>query len=201
MTKQQAIDIIADRLGNRSGMDSRIVMELDASQEFHEQHPFHPWFLRTREVVVASSPVIPLPDNFLAPLEDREILLGPDGPVKAAFDWQVDPIRGQVGKPTHYVLFPHHIELYPAPSEPITYTLSYYAKQPLISTLGPNEANAWLSFAPHVIVQYAGAKIAMHLRGTDVAQLFLVDYQEATRNLLHNDVAWRSGGMLQFMGG
>lgn len=203
MTKQQVIDLIADRLGNRSAMDGRIVMELDASQEYHEQSPFHPWFLAASTTVVATSSVVSLPTDFIAPLEDQELLLDMDSgePLVSLFDWQVGSLRLQTGRPRYYVLGPTQVALYPAPSEPASLRLSYYARQPLVSSLSAGGTNQWLVFAPLVLANYAGAKIAMHLRGLEVSQLFMSNYQEAVSNLMRLDAAWRQGGKIQLLGG
>jgi len=205
VTKAAAIALVADRLGNRQGMDERIARELDASQILLESGPFHPWFMRKDLSLSVSTQSFSLPADFIAPLEDQELLLSLDTgkPLVPIHDWQVGPkLRlAEPGLPSFYVLGPASIFLYPPPDKEYRFTFSYYASQPSIASLGSNDTNTWLTYAPLVLANHAGAKVAAHLRSPDTATLFQAGFDEAMQQLLRADAAWRANSRIYKMGG
>ena len=83
MTRDEVVQLIAWRLGNRKDMGERIISEMRFVQSMVlEQNSWHPWFLEknwTGGVLEAGATEVALPTDYLAEVENEQLwLITPD---------------------------------------------------------------------------------------------------------------------------
>ena len=195
MTLQDAIAAIEDRLGQRTELDASIKCELGLSQTFFESRGSLPWFLVRRTSSSVGGQTLVLPPDFLmeAPWEPLLRLVRDNGTVKDLVKGEMHEIadrRGSVaGEPSYYVLEVGSVFLVPVPDTVYNIELTYLAKDTAIESLAPGGTNKWLTYAPLLLINHAGFKVASHLRSMETAQLFMAGVQEAEQAMWNKHYA------------
>jgi hypothetical protein len=84
------------------------------------------------------------------------------------------------GPPTHYAVVGGKMYLRPVPDTSYSINLLYYARD---ASLNNVDKNRWLTYAPDVLVSYAGRQVARYLRDQSAAVLFQEDLTLALQRL------------------
>lgn len=210
MTRDEAVALIAGRLGGRTGIDAMIVNELKAAQTMLEGATVLPWFLIVGAIIsVIASPLsgrwnisIPFPADFLREVDG--VLLefeDPDVPdkfvpiPKVTFDDQT--WLGLEGKSEAYAVFGEYIYPRPAPDAGFRYWFQYHARAASLST---NIENVWLEHIPLLLVGKAGFAIASSLGNAAAAGLFAGDVTKAETDLRNINTAREEASLNRYMG-
>lgn len=158
------------RLGNRTGLEAKMIAEMDFVQQTlcEGTGAFTPWFLET-EIASVSTQVdeerVQLPEDFLGEIEDQALWLydatNEDAPYtelhKSSYDRLI--LRHQIaGIPSEYAMAGDYFLLRPIPDDIYTIRMRYYAQDVLPST--GNIENKWLKEAPDLILAELGTIIA-----------------------------------------
>jgi hypothetical protein len=185
MIKSKVVDLIKSRLGNRTdtGIDAKIVAELDAAQEALERFgDFTPWFLlsetATYTTVVGESRV-PIPDDMLQEYEEGALFYLGEVLDKYEYDALRSKYYGLSGAPEAYALVNDYFILFPTPDAAYSIDMKYYMKDALISTISDTGENRWLKEASSWIIARTGTAIARFIKDTEAAALFASDEQRA----------------------
>src|SRR5688572_11903717 len=174
MLRDAAVAVIADRLGQRTGLENRVISELQLAQIREEEKPELPWFLlknSTGLATVANQQTLGMPADFLMEYEDgafwiedtdgeRTFLVKGDYGTFSVDECLIDadnPVR----RPTNYSLVFNTVYFFPTPTAVYPLQLTYYGADALLTT---NIANAWLSWAPELLISSAGIAMARFLR-------------------------------------
>ena len=214
MLPDAAVDLIANRLGNRgAALDSQIITELQAAQIEMEATPELPWFLLKYDsalTMTASTATSAVPSDFVLE-DDYGGMFGIDtvsnSATKRIVKKDFDTLQGKktaffndADFPEFYALQNATFYWYPTPDKAYTYALWYYRADPTTISAG-GVTNLWLTHAPNVLYNLAGFNIARYLRFPEVASLFEADYRAAHGQLIAKNEARRQAAMLSEMGG
>lgn len=174
-----AVTRIQRYLGWRSDKADEILQEMQDAQDRLEggiempDNPgetFLPWFLTTEYasiLTVAGEERIPVPDDFLAEVDDDALWYfnpGADNPEdewKALKKVDTEFMRGDQpgsGPPVEYSLSGVNLRIGPVPDAAYTLKMIYYATDAMITT---GAANKWLTYIPHLIIGEAGYYMAV----------------------------------------
>lgn len=207
MTREGAVTLLMSRLGNRTGLEAKIRSEILLAQTKLEGMPVLPWFLvvDTGSVnTVASTRSAALPTDFLRmweetflyltassgtrtriPLEDYGFVTDQDNYVNEA----TPEMAAVVGLSLHFS---------PKPDAIYNVAFAYYAKAAVLST---DISNAWLDYAPDLLIAETGIQVARFLRDALAVQMFRDEKAEAMARLAQENTARREAGMIREMGG
>ena len=214
MTPDRAVELIANRLGNRgSSLNAQIIVELQTAQIDLEQRPELPWFLLnyadtlTMTVSTASSAV---PSDFL--MEDDYggifgIDTGDSSATKRVVKKDFDTLQGRKTAffstnnfPEFYALQNASFYWYPTPDAAYTYALWYYRQDPT-TIVAAGATNLWLTNAPDVLYNLAGWNIARYLRFPEAVPFFEADFKVAFAQMMAKTEARRQAAFPLDMGG
>lgn len=207
MVRDDAVAIIRNRLGNRTGYDTQIVDEMKLSQTKLEHLQELPWFLLTRKTdyaTVASTQTVAVVTGFLREFEDVPLyVVDSDGADQALDkdDFDVMHRSGNFltpGQPTNYDLIGTNFYLFPTPNAIFTLKSFYYAAAAVLST---NVENVWLANAPELLIADAGMNIARYLRDPIAFGFFKESRAEAYSLLQVENVARKEAARAAYMGG
>lgn len=209
MTRNEAVQIIADRLGQRSGLADQIVNEMKLAQTKLEHGGFLPWFLKAKyDATFDTSPVY-IQDGFLREIEDTPLFsyYDDDGVlhdmekdfystlVAATANGDIDA----TGPPEYYAIpDATFIHLFPVPDKSYSGHSRYYAAA---TALTVDTENAWLKYAPDVLISETGMKIAKFLRDEVAVALFKEDLIVANEKMIRDTVAFNVGAFSAKIGG
>ena len=203
--RDDAVALIQDGLGNRSGEETRIIRAMKAAQAKLEARAELPWFLQTQVDVASSTSPLAVPDTMLAEVEDPTALwiVEDDGSLTPVYkkDFEtlsLNPNLKGTGKPQFYALVGSYRYLFPQPDKSYTFRTLYYSVD---SPLDTNIKNAWLTFAPNLLIAEAGFMVARNLRDAAAMQFFDAERKEALVELDKMSALHESGSMHEFMGG
>jgi len=206
MTRGEAVALISQRLGSRSGLSTEIVAELNFQQQILERAPFLPTFLRkiTAVVATASNPLA-VPTGFLREVPDDVALWvtveGVETPLTKRTYGELlgdEELRG-TGQPTRYALVASNFYLFKSPDQAYAYTVVHYGADTILSS--DASTNLWLTKAPQLLIARTGLQMAKALRAAEAVLLFAQDLQEAQAQLLHFDIAEEEAGQDAVMEG
>jgi hypothetical protein len=192
MLRDAAVTLIQNRLGQRSGLDTQIVDEMQAAQERLEQEAALPWFLLTQEdIVISASPfaLSGLTASFLREV-DTDNPLWRQSTTDSA-DWEpvikdsYDALRYETslngtGTPRYYTLYGDSLYLFTAPDTSYTFRYLFYQKAAVLSS---NIENVWLASASGLLVSETGLTTARFLRDKDAVNFFGQELARARVNL------------------
>lgn len=208
MIRDDAVNLLADRLGNRGDtFDTQIINEMQAAQVRLEMLPQVPWFLLfhdTTLATVADAKTVTLPTKFLMEDEYSQLFIVDDsGNHFRVAKKSYDNLRGSMhfdsnSLPEFFALQKNTMYLFPTPSGVNSFDWFYYQKD---STLDTNIENEWLTYAPEIIMAAAGLKIARFMRSAELIQIFQQDYADALTELMLQDEARRQAALESYMGG
>ncbi len=210
MTRDEAVSIIEDRLGQRgTTFDTQIITEMKAMQVQLERMPTLPWFLLyhdTSLVMVAETQTVTVPSGFL--LEDDYSYMyvidtDASSTTKRCVKGTYDELKGSsyfgTNKlPERFALQKKELYFFPTPDAAYSIDWFYYAADTVLST---NVTNEWLTEAPELLISKTGLKIARYLRNVDLIALFKEDYNEALALMWAQDEARRQAALDAYMGG
>lgn len=209
MTRDEAVSIIADRLGKRTGLTNQIIAEMKLAQTRLEHKGFLPWFLRVKYDATFDTSPIYMQDGFLREIEDIPMIAYTDDEgtihevtkdyysvlVQATANGDLDA----TGPPEHYAMRDAtFIHLFPVPDKAYSGTTNYYQAAAALTT---DIENLWLQHAPEVLICEAGIRIAKFLRDGEAVSLFKDDLALATDDMIRNSVAFNVGAFSAKLGG
>lgn len=181
MTRDEAVALVLQRLGNRSGtaVENRVIADMQLAQIELEQAVEKPWFLLSSRVALnnEASPTdeLLLPDDFLAEYKDGLLQVDIDGTWKKVekldgkrFEAVDDNVYSDYA-PMFYTLAKDKIFLRADPEEVLDFRWDYFAKDDVLST---DVTNLWLTNVPEVLICAAGVKSATFLEAEKKIQSF-----------------------------
>lgn len=173
MTRDEARELIAAKLGFRTDLNTTIDLELQLvqSETLETDHEFKPWFLFTDYQDAAFKTAVnvdyvTLPTDFLLQIEDHFLYFQEPEATGLEFPWT--PIRANLlnqimaqidmdGVPSFCSIQGSRLYIRPTPQEVYTLRLFYYRKD---APLTGNITNLWLTHAPSWLINATAAKIA-----------------------------------------
>lgn len=209
MTRDEAVNIIANRLGQRTGLTSQIIAEMKLAQTRLEHGGFLPWFLRIKYDATFDTSPIYMQDGFLREIEDIPMIAYADDDgimrevqkdyystlVTATANGDLD----ETGPPEYYAMRDAtFIHLFPVPDKAYTGTTNYYQAA---ATLSTDIENLWLKHVPEVLICETGIRIAKFLRDEVAVALFKEDLASATDDMIRDTVAFNVGAFSAKLGG
>ena len=207
MTRDEAVAFINDRLGDRTGLTTKIQNEIKVAQTRLEGSAELPWFLLTLNtslVTVASTQTVAVPTGFLRAHEDIPLyLIDPDGRrvrlEKSSYDaLEREPELDDPGQPSDYDLIGLNWYLFPIPDAVYSLRSFHYLADTVLST---NIENNWLKYAPGTLIGEAGYWIARYLRDPEATQYFRDYRDEDIRRMQIENEARKQASAAAFMGG
>lgn len=200
MNRGDAIQEIADRLGSRTDLNTRILNSMGYVQEFIlEKQAILPWFLITENLyadTVADEPKLSLPTGFLREVEQgalwrkldtdsdddepwRELIKRPHDELREALGDELD----WKGAPTHYAILGNYWILAPVPDAVYRIYTRIYQADTLPKNLADDSAtNQWLSYEAEFLISETVLRLGRHLQyPTNRMQVFQKDRDAAFR--------------------
>lgn len=212
MIRNEAVQIVQNRLGQRSGLEGPIAAELQLKQLELEHSPILPWFLvkeKSDLVTVAAQRTLAVPTDFLREHADSNSLgslwlTTKDGNEVQLRKGYYDVLRGDSwlddnGQPSDYALVGGSFYFFPCPDDAYPLRLFYYAKDDLLTD--QDDTNKWLENAPDLLIAAAGVAIAKFLRDQAAIQLYMQDLAEARQRLITENIARAEASGLYSLGG
>lgn len=205
MTRDETIQEVADRLGNRTDLNSKILKAMDYAQKFvMERYPILPWFLITDNLftfTVAGQDSLQVPNGFLREVENgalwREGEAGGTPWIELVKGFHVQQ-RGALGHaltttgpPTNYDIMGEYWVLAPVPDKVYTIYTRVYLRDVLPSELGSgSESNDWMKHEWEFLVAETVLRMGRHLQWDPrIASEFRKDRDEARQNFFNNEEA------------
>ncbi len=183
MDRDAAVTRIRGRLGQRVGtaLQTQIIDELDSAQDTLEKKPRLPWFILSEDRFVntsANEERLRVPSGFLREHEAGALW---HYDATAEFPWKqltkkpADMLRASLGDslektgpPEFYALSGIYFRLAPVPDAAYTIYTKVYIAAPKPSTFSVGtETNAWLTYAPEMLITEALVVLARHLMYED----------------------------------
>lgn len=183
MTRDEVVTLLGYRLGSRTDLDAKIILEMDFVQQFvlEGTGAFLPWFLET-EMSTSTTNIdedrLALPDDFLGEIEEQALwLYDADNEenaytllIKGDYDQLLDKYPAP-GTPKQYAMTGDYFLIRPTPDDNYTIKMRYYAKDD--SLLTENIENKWLKHAADLVIAETGTIMARnHLMNEDLAAGF-----------------------------
>jgi len=208
MTLNDAVDTISGRLGQRAGLEERIIAEMKFAQAVQEGRAFLPWFLQEIALVqtVVADPLLAFPTGFLRE-QDEEcglFLTQDDGSLlpllKAEYTalLRMETLKGS-GPPKAYALYGGGYRIFPVPDAVYDLEALYY-KADSFPASGA-DTNKWLTEGASLLIAATGVGVAKFLRSVESVQLFMQEYLEALSEMRRAHVARDMAARELVMGG
>ncbi len=210
MTRDEAVAVIAARLGNRgSTFDTQIVTEMKLMQTELEQMPMLPWFLLVHDTslaTVAEMQTVAVPTAFLLE-DDYSHMFITDNAASPSTTRVVkgtyDDLKGAKFYGTNklserFALQKETLYFFPTPNDAYSLDWFYFGADTVLSTDVENE---WLKRAPELMISRTGLKIARFLRDQGAQELFQADANEALNKMWAQDESRRQAALDAYMGG
>jgi hypothetical protein len=213
MTGETMLNMLMQRLGNRTDPDLRAALLVEAMQaqsNVLEAMEYIPWFLlseNTSTTTTVNERRLALPPDFLAEDEDgaliyidanrKENILPKDD-----FDYCVEYFRDySPGYPRAYALHGEYFHIFPVPNAAYTVQLRYFARD-TVPTDGAVE-NKWLRNAGMLLLAETGrVGAALYIQNPELAISFTEEYKRQKELLkvrnetqLHTNRDYRKGGV------
>ena len=196
MIRSEAVARIQTRLSFRTDREAEIIDALkDTQVELEREHEL-PWFLLSEVAsysTTANEERVSHPSDYLREWEGDHIWLFIAGDTVAENIWtpllkvELDQLRldyAGSGPPEAYAVSGNYWRLGPVPDDTYTLKQIYYKQD---DTLDTNIENAWLKYAPDLMIGKAGRKIAWPLRDmTALAEFEKMEFQGNNRMLIEN---------------
>lgn len=205
MDRDTAIQRIQRGLGFRTDLSSEIALAMQEQQRLLELGKTLPWFL-LQEDQILTLPVatrsVNLPTGFIR-MEDEGFFYTSteDGeievirrPYAEARDFYADR---DAGGPEAYSLRKTSFYFFPEPDTGYSLTYSYYKQADVLTT---NVENAWLAYAPEVLIGAAGVSIATDVRDATAVQTFTALYTVGMNALMAEIAAREENNMPRALG-
>lgn len=208
MTRDEVIQLLGWRLGNRKDMAERIALEMPFVQRtLLEEHEWLPWFLQAvwTSTTVASVGYLAQPTDFLQEMDEGHLYLTQaDGAkvrlVKKAFeDAQSLTSEETTGQPRYYSRVGEAYWFFPVPDDAYPLEMQYYRQDTNMALA--NAETAWLKYASDLVLAALGRELAgKHLQNPEQAQIFEADVNKAWARLYTKHVAMEEANQMRAMG-
>lgn len=210
MTRDEVIQLVTFRLGNRSDMAARAVLEMPLIQtQLLEGNSWLPWFLEVDTAApnslatTAQTRFVTLPADFLAEMEEGHLWITVNGVrsrlVKQDFDTALARYP-EIGTPVVYSLGATKIDLFPLPADVYDLDFKYYGRA--TNMAAANVQTLWLEHASDLVIALLGETLAgKHIRNDQLAASFKTDATEAWNRLYAKHTARSEVNMSRSMGG
>lgn len=210
ITRDEAVTLVENRLGQKTGLSTNIIAEIKFAQARREANPFLPWFLKKISTVatIANTQTIAVPTGFLkeCPNQSRGALYLVDGSTsawtqlkKGNYDeYAVEYSTIAAGKPKYYSLLGSSFYLFPTPSIIYSARLIHFGADAILTS---DVTNLWLTNAPDLIVADAGIQIALQLRDQNAAAAFLEMMKKAEKDMYDATTAREMNALPMELGG
>lgn len=208
MTRDEVVQILGWRLGNRTDMQERILREMDFVQTtVLEENEWLPWFLESEwanALTTVGEARVPLPVDMLVEIEESHLYISKDGGeqkrlVKKDHD-TAKSLRPGSGQPEFYAIAAGYFHFFPTPDYAYELGMRYMARDVLMSAA--NVETKWLKHASDLVIGEVGAAIAgKHMQNPTLAATFQVDAQKAWNRLLTKHTALSELNMTRALGG
>jgi hypothetical protein len=179
MTRDEAVSFIQYELGNRSDLTEEIITRLQSAQRLIEQGRTLPYFLMQEDASLAlasGSADISFPTGFLREVQDETFHFTSDDDEAVYLEKMVLQegeqrfVDEDAGQPIAYAIRKTAWRFWPSRDTAYTLTYSYYKSATSLVTNASD--NAWLVYAPEILIGKAGAAIA-HVIGHERAAIRL----------------------------
>lgn len=218
MTKAEAIVEVQRMLGFRTDQSNNIVLSLQRAQRLLELGQSLPWFLIQEDETLGGLPdtgYVDLPMGFIREVEDEPWYFtstGTDNYVrrlrKVAYDHMLDLGRNAVtdvadneddrGASYFYSIRKTQIFVRPIPTAIWSLRGSYYKAA---DSLGTENTNVWLTYAPEVLYGSAAMAMARDLRDDYGYATAEVIFKEGNARLMADTIMREQGNREYVMGG
>lgn len=210
MTRDEVIQLVTFRLGNRSDMADRAVLEMPLIQtQLLEGNSWLPWFLEvgvvgaTSFATTAQTRFVTLPADFLSEMEEGHLWIKVNGVrsrlVKQDFDTALARYP-ETGTPKLYSLGATRIDLFPLPDAAYDLDFKYYGKD--ANMAAANVQTLWLEHAADLVISLLGEVLAgKHIQNAKLAAAFKQDATEAWSRLYAKHTARSEVNISRSMGG
>lgn len=209
MLRDDCVNLIALRIGNREDLAAAIVAEMQLAQalRMEEAGAFVPWFLETEMTTTVTTPGderILLPSDFLIESEEQSLWRYDAAADQPLFEMKKDSYDVLVQKypvpgiPVAYALSANYFLLKPTPDTEYTIKMRYYAKDTVLTS---NIENKWLKYAPDLMIAVVGGVMAtQYLQNQALAAIFQTEEAMARQRLWTKHEARQHVGRTYSMG-
>jgi hypothetical protein len=167
MMRDTLVDVLVQRLNNRTDLRDAIITEMQIAQTFRlEQHGrFQPWFLITElatEITEINEQRVPEPNDFIIEVEEQALWVqNTAGKWKKLTKGAEDDLQlkwgDAEGLPQNYAFVGSVFIMYPIPDAMYPLRMRYAAAQ---GSLATNIENGWTKYAGDLLIAEVGAAIA-----------------------------------------
>ena len=207
MTRDDVIQLLGWRLGDRSDMASRIQMEMKvAQQNVLEGNRWLPWFLSAESVgTTGLTGTLAVPTDFLAEMEEGHLYITVEGQdlrlVKKDYDEAKSLTAGSdAGHPEYYAVVGDVVHFFPTPDQDYPYVWQYYASAPDMTAV--TGETPWLKYAADLVMAVVGEQLAAkHIQNPEMAMQFRQDIAPAWDRLYTQHIARQEINQLRSLGG
>lgn len=209
MLRDAVITLLNYRLGNRTDLTERMILEMDYVQAFTLEGTgsFIPWFLAsemTTTTVGGGEERIQLPSDFLGEMEDQALWLYDADSItpykkliKRDYDLLVEKYIDS-GIPAQYAISGDYFLIKPTPNDTYTIKMRYYASD--ISVTTGNIENKWLKHAADMLMAETGVRMAMHIRNSSLRAEFAEEAERARQRVYVKHESLRHTNRIYGMG-
>jgi hypothetical protein len=211
MIRDDAIALVASRVGQRTDLNTAIQLEMSLVivTKLEENPAITPWFLRTTKsdlVTVADVDTVALPADFIVQQEDRALQYYDEAGAKwvnlkkMLYEFLDQKYEDAAhAAPAAYNIDGLLIALRPVPDAIYTLRLRYYQHDPLV--VANNVETLWLKYAPDLVIAATCATVAKgQLHDMELAASFDSEIAGAWRRLSVLNEAREHTGMTYEMG-
>lgn len=206
MKRDAAVDVVAQRCGNRTDLANRIINEMFLIQKALEARTPHPWFLEKLAKVTAEpdDDMVKVPRDFIVEAEEGGIVPIVDGErkqplVKRDYDELAARFPGSAERPEAYALVSEWVVFFPKFTKTFEYMFLYIGKD---QELTSDVENAWLREAPELVIAETGKKIAgSHLQSQRLREEFSESARIEWDTLIRRHEERKIANVEAFMGG
>lgn len=216
LTQAQALALVQQGLAWRSDLSTQITSMFDLVQyDELERGTSLPWFLLLEDQPLtgsANSGSLTIPTNreFIREVDDGALrIVSSDGPVrflvKRSYDWIIEDQQSdegvvETGDPEFYAIRSSTFYCSPIPTAAWTAYATYYAHDAVFSGLASGAQNLWLKYAPGLLVNLTGVRMAEDLEHNEAMSKFQRRY-DAARARMEAEIALREGSNREFVMG
>lgn len=194
MTLGDMIKVISFRLGNRTGLESQITLEIKlAQQELEKAGDDLPWFLKLGDqaLSVPAGQSKALPSGFLRMISVFKGTTEYDQGDRA--DMKLARAKGR----KIYAIFDATLFLPDEDTDAVTLEIDYFKEASILETEAAT--NGWSLNAAGVLIAETGITVARFLRDEEAMGLFAQTLQRATGRLTEEITAREEAGRLRQM--
>jgi hypothetical protein len=202
--RDDVVQLIMDRLGMRTGLETLIIRHMQHVQAMLESRQTLPWFLVRSVDISTTSKNVAIPYDMIREVDDVDAmwLVRSDGRQTALPKFDYDALATSEayagsGNPRAYALYGTNFYFFPAPDGVKNFKLLYYGFDKPLSS---NIKNNWLIYATKLVIAETGLSVARTLRDLDQAAIFLNEAKEAWLELVRSNTARLMAGLRSSVG-